>query len=202
MGFAKRMASFSVGGADAPPVENNCGAGGMAREAACKFVGGFHRSNKELVLLLGYGRTTPSMARQCLLNWHQKYLANPSMVFAGRPEDRFPAEVVRAYPARSKKLRPHTHASRRNGPVKKIKADDFLQSYEWRELRMKALIRDGRKCACCGATPETGAVMNVDHIKPRRLHPELALCLENLQVLCAECNHGKGNWDQTDWRLK
>jgi 5-methylcytosine-specific restriction endonuclease McrA len=86
--------------------------------------------------------------------------------------------------------------------AKRANSDAFLLSYEWRQLRMKALKRDGAKCACCGATPQTGAVMNVDHIKPRKLHPELALDLNNLQVLCHECNHGKGNWDQTDWRIK
>jgi HNH endonuclease len=78
--------------------------------------------------------------------------------------------------------------------------DDFLLSYEWRRLRMEVLKRDGAKCRCCGATPETGAVMNVDHIKPRRTHPELALDPVNCQVLCNICNHGKGNWDQTNWR--
>ena len=76
----------------------------------------------------------------------------------------------------------------------------FLKSYEWRKLRMEALIKYGRKCVCCGATPETGAVMNVDHIKPRKTHPELALDINNLQILCDECNHGKGNWDSTDWK--
>lgn len=76
----------------------------------------------------------------------------------------------------------------------------FLESYEWRKLRMQALLKYGPKCMCCGATPKTGAVMNVDHIKPRNTHPELALTLDNLQILCSECNHGKGNWDQTDWR--
>lgn len=32
----------------------------------------------------------------------------------------------------------------------------------------------------------------------------LQLCAElgiaNLQVLCNDCNHGKGFWDMTDWR--
>jgi len=79
-------------------------------------------------------------------------------------------------------------------------ARDFLSSYEWRAVRMQALRKYGARCQCCGASPETGAVMNVDHIKPRKIFPELALDVNNLQVLCHECNHGKGNWDMTDWR--
>jgi len=77
---------------------------------------------------------------------------------------------------------------------------DFLNTYQWRKLRMEALLKYGPKCMCCGATPKTGAAMNVDHIKPRLTHPELALDIDNLQILCSECNHGKGNWDTTDWR--
>ena len=65
---------------------------------------------------------------------------------------------------------------------------------------MAALKRYGRVCQCCGASPATGAKMHVDHIKPRKLFPQLALDLNNLQILCHECNHGKGNWDMTDWR--
>jgi len=83
-----------------------------------------------------------------------------------------------------------------------VNSDAFLMSYEWRRTRMEVLKRDGAKCACCGATPAKGSVMNVDHIKPRRLFPNLALDVENLQVLCSECNHGKGNWDMTDWRIQ
>jgi 5-methylcytosine-specific restriction endonuclease McrA len=83
-----------------------------------------------------------------------------------------------------------------------VKTDDFLRTYEWRRVRMVALKKYGAKCQCCGATPATGAVMNVDHIKPRKLFPQLALDVDNLQVLCDECNHGKGNWDMTDWRAK
>ena len=65
---------------------------------------------------------------------------------------------------------------------------------------MEALKKYGARCMCCGATPADGAVMNVDHIKPRKLFPWLALDLTNLQILCGECNHGKGNWNMTDWR--
>jgi len=82
-----------------------------------------------------------------------------------------------------------------------VKTDDFLSSYPWRKIRLQALLLHGRKCLCCGATPTTGAVLNVDHIKPRKTHPELALDINNLQVLCHECNHGKGNWNTTDFRL-
>jgi 5-methylcytosine-specific restriction endonuclease McrA len=42
--------------------------------------------------------------------------------------------------------------------------------------------------------------LNVDHIKPRRRFPELSLDPDNLQVLCGNCNTGKGSWDTTDWR--
>lgn len=79
--------------------------------------------------------------------------------------------------------------------------DEFLQSYEWRRLRMEVLRERGARCECCGATPADGkTVINVDHIKPRLRYPELALDKTNLQVLCDVCNHGKGNWDETDWR--
>lgn len=65
---------------------------------------------------------------------------------------------------------------------------------------MAALDKHGARCQCCGASAVQGAVMNVDHIKPRKTHPHLALDIDNLQVLCNECNHGKGNWNTTDWR--
>jgi 5-methylcytosine-specific restriction endonuclease McrA len=37
-------------------------------------------------------------------------------------------------------------------------------------------------------------------IKPRKTHPHLALSVSNCQILCSDCNKGKGNWDDTDWR--
>lgn len=83
-----------------------------------------------------------------------------------------------------------------------LKQDKFLSSYHWRKARMQVLTVFGPVCMCCGASKESGAVMNVDHILPRKTNPELSLSLDNLQVLCDVCNHGKGNWDTTDWRTK
>jgi len=101
--------------------------------------------------------------------------------------------------ASAKKERSNRKAARKATVTREI-PDAFLQSYEWRRVRMVVLKRDGAKCRCCGATPIDGRVMNVDHIKPRKHFPQLALDLNNLQVLCDVCNHGKGNWDETDWR--
>ena len=76
----------------------------------------------------------------------------------------------------------------------------FYHSPEWLRVRYEALKRSRGHCECCGASPADGARMNVDHIKPRHKFPALALDIDNLQVLCARCNAGKGGWDQTDWR--
>lgn len=78
----------------------------------------------------------------------------------------------------------------------------FYKSREWRELRYKALKLYGRRCAVCGVAPSDGAVLHVDHIKPLSKHPELALSIDNLQIMCADCNIGKSNYDCIDWRDK
>ena len=81
-------------------------------------------------------------------------------------------------------------------------SDSFLASKAWKRLRFQALKKHGMRCQACGASPAQGVTLNVDHIMPRRLFPELALQIENLQVLCSDCNEGKGNWDMTDARAK
>lgn len=80
-----------------------------------------------------------------------------------------------------------------------VTSKEFLATWEWKTLRYEVLVEQGARCKCCGATAADGIVINVDHIKPRRTHPELALVKSNLQVLCSDCNMGKGNWDQTPW---
>ncbi len=83
---------------------------------------------------------------------------------------------------------------------KTIKADNFYNSYEWRTLRYRALKLNDGCCELCGRSKKDGVVLNVDHIESVKERPDLRLKLSNLQVLCGACNHGKGNWDETDWR--
>lgn len=78
-------------------------------------------------------------------------------------------------------------------------AGEFYNSLTWKKVRYQALARSAGKCECCGAMGDK-APLHVDHIKPRSKYPELALELFNLQVLCADCNLGKLNQDETDWR--
>jgi hypothetical protein len=74
----------------------------------------------------------------------------------------------------------------------------FFASYAWKRLRYKTFLRYGRQCKCCG-TDE--GVMHVDHIKPISKYWHLRLDPDNVQVLCDDCNEGKSNWDETDFRL-
>jgi 5-methylcytosine-specific restriction endonuclease McrA len=78
---------------------------------------------------------------------------------------------------------------------------EFLDTYEWATVRYQVLLKyKDRPCMACGRGPRQGVWLNVDHIKPRKTHPHLALDIRNLQILCSDCNKGKGNWDSTDWR--
>lgn len=82
----------------------------------------------------------------------------------------------------------------------------FYASWEWRTLRMEVLKTFGHRCQSCGAAAGdmtvggTPVKIVVDHIKPLSQFWHLRLDRSNLQVLCDECNMGKGAWDQTDYR--
>lgn len=77
---------------------------------------------------------------------------------------------------------------------------DFYDSPEWYKVRYEALSRTNGECECCGASKASGAIIQVDHIKPRSKFPHLELDPTNLQVLCKPCNLGKSNRDNIDWR--
>lgn len=56
-----------------------------------------------------------------------------------------------------------------------LASPEFLRSREWLTLQYKTLKRYGGRCMVCGRSARGGAVINIDHVKPRRLYPQLAL---------------------------
>lgn len=87
-------------------------------------------------------------------------------------------------------------------PTRRKKLDPFFSTVAWKMIRYDVLKRDGGRCQLCGMSSHDGIILNVDHIKPRRKFPALALSIDNLQTLCSSCNWGKLERDQTDWRLQ
>jgi 5-methylcytosine-specific restriction endonuclease McrA len=89
----------------------------------------------------------------------------------------------------------------------KAQKDEFYKTWDWQKLRMKTLEKYGRRCLCCGATSEsidmTGKQVQivVDHIKPLHNYWSLRLDPNNTQILCFDCNMGKGI-EETDYRPK
>lgn len=77
---------------------------------------------------------------------------------------------------------------------------EFYSTREWRQLRYIALRNAEGRCQCCGGMASDGLSLHVDHIKPRSRFPELELSLDNLQILCEDCNLGKLDMDDYSWR--
>ena len=58
-------------------------------------------------------------------------------------------------------------------------------------LRVDILVRDNYTCQMCGIGKKDGAILEIDHIYPASKGGTNNS--ENLQVLCRECNKGKGD---------
>lgn len=91
-----------------------------------------------------------------------------------------------------------TKAKKKRSP--KRHRDKFYQTREWKNVRYDVLTERGARCECCGVSPREGAVMNVDHIVPVSRAWDRRLDKNNLQILCASCNQGKGARRADDWR--
>jgi 5-methylcytosine-specific restriction endonuclease McrA len=78
--------------------------------------------------------------------------------------------------------------------------EKFYASTKWRELRYIALKNSGGSCTLCGARASDGVTLHVDHIVPRSVDPRKEFDLDNLQIMCDDCNIGKSNRDSIDWR--
>ncbi|WP_426960232.1 HNH endonuclease [Muricoccus radiodurans] len=76
----------------------------------------------------------------------------------------------------------------------------FLRTLEWTRVRDEALRASDGRCELCGRGKQDGVRLNVDHVRPRRTHPHLALDVRNLQVLDDAWNAEKGNRFEDDWR--
>jgi hypothetical protein len=76
----------------------------------------------------------------------------------------------------------------------------FYQSKEWKALRLKVFSRYGTNHECF--TPGcTSRGTHVDHIKPRSKYPHLALNIDNMQLLCPDCNRLKSDkYENLDFR--
>jgi 5-methylcytosine-specific restriction endonuclease McrA len=75
-------------------------------------------------------------------------------------------------------------------------SEGFYNTIEWRQIRIKVFDMYGHKCLKCGNED----FLQVDHIKPRSLYPELELDINNLQILCKSCNIKKSNKNEIDYR--
>lgn len=89
------------------------------------------------------------------------------------------------------------HVAKKHRQMNKKRS--FLHSWEWRGLRYEVLKERGARCELCGATAKDQRI-EVDHIKPLSKFWHLRLDKSNLQVLCRDCNKGKGNRHVDDFR--
>lgn len=81
------------------------------------------------------------------------------------------------------------------------KAQELYKSKEWRSLRVNIIEDQKGRCQMCGRSyKDHGVVIHVDHIIPLSIDWSKRLDKNNLQLLCEDCNLGKGNHYKTDWR--
>lgn len=92
--------------------------------------------------------------------------------------------------------------SSRDLPPTESSITEFYADPAWRFARVRydAIKKSGGRCECCGAEKSDGVRLVVDHIEPIRYRWSRRYDPSNLQVLCDECNRGKGSRDATDWR--
>lgn len=79
-------------------------------------------------------------------------------------------------------------------------ANELYKSDEWRRLRYRVLREQNGRCQLCGKSQKDGVILHVDHIVPLSIDWSKRLDINNLQVLCSDCNLGKSNTDTIDWR--
>jgi 5-methylcytosine-specific restriction enzyme A len=75
--------------------------------------------------------------------------------------------------------------------LKKYKSDAknlLYQSAEWKELRKKVMHRDNYMCTKCKTKNSITNSLQVEHVKPKSIYPELMFDLNNVITLCKRCH--------------
>lgn len=83
---------------------------------------------------------------------------------------------------------------------------EYWDDPRWKPLQKKILKKWLWTCLRCGehrdAFDDSVPFMQVDHIRPRELYPQLTFDEDNLQVLCPSCNKFKGIKDGPEWDFR
>lgn len=67
----------------------------------------------------------------------------------------------------------------------------YSSEFSYAKIRFEVFKRDDFRCRYCGRSPSDGAVLEVDHVVPRKLGGENLV--DNYVTSCKECNVGKGD---------
>ena len=79
--------------------------------------------------------------------------------------------------------------SRQKNPLLGNKNPNYKHGNDWKTLRNIILERDDYTCQeCRWCEPD---IMQVDHIQPKSIYPELQYELNNLECLCPNCHARK-----------
>jgi 5-methylcytosine-specific restriction endonuclease McrA len=67
--------------------------------------------------------------------------------------------------------------------------------YRHQEIKAALIAETKGKCAFCESQILGTQFGDVEHLRPKRLHPELFVAWENLTLACAKCNNFKSDID-------
>ena len=82
-----------------------------------------------------------------------------------------------------------------------LECREFYRSYDWKKIRKQIVDTREHRCACCNIKLSVNTKsLNVDHILPLKYYWDQRLDLDNLQILCDECNKAKGSKYRPDWQ--
>jgi len=90
---------------------------------------------------------------------------------------------------KGKKCEYVSERNRINNPNKKGELSNTWKGGCWAYIKKQVLIRDNYTCQICGLRDVE--IIQVDHIKPKSIFPELRLDLDNLMTMCPNCHARK-----------